>query len=329
MAAIVGTHSACKQSTPGLVSDSLEAITGAAMVDLTFRQLEVFVQVVESGSFRGSAEQLGISQVSISAHMKALEAQLGAPLFQRRRGSTATLTALGEETHRRAQELLRLRAELIGHRSSDAETPTRRKLRIGAHGYIAERFSRRLAAFAARHPEIEIELERRPFEGVLKGLRTADIEVGFFLSRGPVPELDSVHAWHEDIAIYVARKHPLARRSVVTPAELARYPFYYLPEKSHLRSQMDSVLGELDIRNCPTALISDDHVLISESLCDGKSFACLFAHGIEQLIDHGALVKLHLSQPLPTFDVRYAVRGPFQRDRATHQLIECLSSPPA
>lgn len=29
--------------------------------------------------------------------------------------------------------------------------------------------------------------------------------------------------------------------------------------------------------------------------------------------------------PLPPFDVRYAVRGAFQRDRTTHRLLECLS----
>jgi DNA-binding transcriptional LysR family regulator len=52
------------------------------MVDLTFRQLEVFVQAVASGSFRSCAEQLGTSQGSIGSHVKALEAQLGTPLFE-------------------------------------------------------------------------------------------------------------------------------------------------------------------------------------------------------------------------------------------------------
>jgi DNA-binding transcriptional LysR family regulator len=294
------------------------------MLDLTFRQLEVFVQVVESGSFRGAAERLAISPVSVSSHMKALERQLGTALFVRRRGANVSLTAAGEDACRRAKDLLRGRAQLLRLHATPSRTQARSKLRIGAHGYIAERFSRRLAAFASEHPEIEIELERRSFEGVLKGLRTADIEIGFFLSRGPVPEIESVSAWREDIAFFVSPRHPLARREAVSPSELSSFPFYYLPEKSHLRCQMDSVLGELEIRDCPTALVSDDHVLIIESLCDGKSFACLFAHGIEQRVENGALRKLHLSQPLPAFDVRYAVRGPFQRDRATHQLIESI-----
>jgi DNA-binding transcriptional LysR family regulator len=296
------------------------------MADLTFRQLEVFVQVVESGGFRACADKLSITQVSISAHIKALESQLGTALFQRKRGAAAGLTAAGTATYRRAKELLRGRADLLRISATPAESDARSKLRIAAHGYIAERFSKRLAAFASCHPEIEIELERRPFEGVLKGMQNRDIEVGFFLSCGAVPEIESLHAWHEDIALFVGHRHPLANKAVVTPAELTGCPFYYLPDKSHLRSQMDAVLEELELRNCPTALVSDDHTLIAESLSDGKSFACLFAHGIDALNAAGSLRKLNLSRPLPRFDVRYAVRGPFQRDRTTHLLTECLTT---
>jgi hypothetical protein len=46
---------------------------------------------------------------------------------------------------------------------------------------------------------------------------------------------------------------------------------------------------------------------------------------MEGLVERGDLKRLHLSLPLPTLDVRYAVRGPFKRDRTTHQLLECLS----
>jgi DNA-binding transcriptional LysR family regulator len=299
------------------------------MVDLTFRQLEVFVQVVESGSFRACAEQLAISQVSVSAHIKALESQLGTAMFLRQRGASATLTGAGEATYRRARELLRARADLLRVCAAPAESGARSKLRIAAHGYIAERFSKRLAAFVCSHPEIEIELERRSFEGVLKGMQARDIEVGFFLSCGAVPELESQHAWHEEIGFYVGRGHPLANKTLVTTSELSRYPFYYLPDKSHLRSQMDAVLSEIELQDCPTALVSDDHTLIAESLADSKSFACLFADGIEAMNASGSLKRLNLSRPLPRFDVRYVVRGPFQRDRTTHLLTECLTTQPA
>jgi hypothetical protein len=89
---------------------------------------------------------------------------------------------------------------------------------------------------------------------------------------------------------------------------------------------MDAVLDEIELHDCPTALVSDDHTLIAESLADGKSFACLFADGMEGLTAAGLIRRLNLSRPLPRFDVRYVVRGPFQRDRTMHQLTDCLAS---
>ena len=53
---------------------------------ITFRQLEILSAVVEHGNFRRCAEALGISQVSVSEHMKSLEVQLGVELFLRSRG---------------------------------------------------------------------------------------------------------------------------------------------------------------------------------------------------------------------------------------------------
>lgn len=328
MGGIVWTPRLASNQLQDLSSDNVEALTSHLMFDITFRQLEVFVQIVEAGSFRGCAERLSISQVSISAHMKALEKHLGFELFQRKRGATAALTEAGEATYRRAKDLLQARADLVRANEVSARHDVRRKLRIAAHGYIAERFSKRLAEFVACHPEIEIELERRPFEGVLEGLTKSDIEIGFFLSHGPVSEIDSVRAWQEEVAFYVGRNHPLAEQTLVSPADLSRFSFYYLPDKSHLRSQMNWVLGEVDIRGCPIALISDDHVLITESLSDGKSFACLFTHGTDDLVQKGSLKRLRLSRPPPSLDVRYVVRAPYQSDPTTHGLTSCLSAPP-
>lgn len=46
------------------------------MSGFTIRQLEIFARVVEHGSFRRCADQLGVSQVSISEHVRELETRL-------------------------------------------------------------------------------------------------------------------------------------------------------------------------------------------------------------------------------------------------------------
>src|SRR5690606_28006067 len=61
----------------------------------TLRQLEVFAGLCASRSCRRTAENLGISQASVSNQMKALEAQLGFAWFARRPGQRPARTAEG------------------------------------------------------------------------------------------------------------------------------------------------------------------------------------------------------------------------------------------
>ncbi len=70
-------------------------------------QLECFVQVAQSLSFRRAAENLHLSQPTVSKQISSLEAELGGTLFVRTTRQVM-LTALGEGFMRDAQEILRL-----------------------------------------------------------------------------------------------------------------------------------------------------------------------------------------------------------------------------
>lgn len=77
----------------------------------TRRQLELFLVAARLGSVSRAAEYLGISQPGVSKQIRALEAQLGKPLFARRRGAASQLTDFGRETVARAQELVDLQKQ--------------------------------------------------------------------------------------------------------------------------------------------------------------------------------------------------------------------------
>ena len=65
------------------------------MLPSTFRQIEVFLAVVEAGSFAGAAAKLSITSASVSNHIKALERQMGQELFVRQRGRRVVLAEAG------------------------------------------------------------------------------------------------------------------------------------------------------------------------------------------------------------------------------------------
>jgi DNA-binding transcriptional LysR family regulator len=72
----------------------------------TIRQLEAFIAVIEHGSVRAAADHLGISQPSVSKHIRSLESKLGQELFVRSRGTKARLSAMGEQLQRDARDAL-------------------------------------------------------------------------------------------------------------------------------------------------------------------------------------------------------------------------------
>jgi len=297
------------------------------MIPLTFRQLEVFVRAVEAGSFRTCAEQLSISQVSVGEHVRALEAQLDCQLFDRRRGSAPVLTYQGEQVFRHAHIILSSAVDLLATFDRAPRDRMRRHIRIGAHGFIAESLAKKLAHFVSAHPEVDIELQKRSFADMLNGLAHSELEVGYFLSRGPVPEVESFIAWEEPMAFFASARHPLAGRAHVDAKDLSGLPFAYLPARSHLRKAIDSIMLDLGIADCPVALTSDDHVLIVEALASGNGVACLFADWNQAHVERGTLVRLAFSQPVPPLQIRYTVRNAYRSDRTVAGLLEALARP--
>ena len=115
------------------------------MISASARRLSVFKSVVDCGGFNVAANQLGIAQPSVGAHVKALEAQLGQPLFQRSRGSRPRLTKAGEAVYAYAVDVL-----------ARSEVTTQARLPICARGDAGDHSggaARRRGVFSSRAPD--------------------------------------------------------------------------------------------------------------------------------------------------------------------------------
>ena len=155
------------------------------MISASPRRLSVFKSVVERGGFNAAAAQLGIAQPSVGAHIRALESQIGQPLFHRQRGSRPKLTKAGEALYTFAVDLLK-RSEEATHalddlRKIDAHEDRRRS----APRPLADRYSGWLAAFAKRHPKAKIVTRIGTIEDVIELIREREVALGFFLASGP------------------------------------------------------------------------------------------------------------------------------------------------
>lgn len=122
---------------------------------MLLRQLEYFCAVCKHGSFTQAAEELFVSQSAISQQVKALETELDVELLHRK-GRSFTVTPAGQVLFRKGTDILSqledLRFEVEGIANGYATSLT-----IGyLNRYDGWEVQAAVAAFAARHPHIEI-----------------------------------------------------------------------------------------------------------------------------------------------------------------------------
>ena len=111
------------------------------MISASPRRLSVFKSVVDLGGFNAAATELGIAQPSVGAHIRALESQIGQPLFHRQRGSRPKLTKAGEALYTFAVDLLR-RSEEATHALDDLRKIGAHEIAIAVHrDLVADRYS--------------------------------------------------------------------------------------------------------------------------------------------------------------------------------------------
>lgn len=119
--------------------------------------IRVLVATVETGSFSGAGQRLGISAKLASKYMAELEARMGARLLARTTRRVG-LTPAGERLMARAPEWLELLAEMTGEIAEPAGGLTGR-LRVAAPVTYGEMFVvPRLRRFAAPHPGLTVDL---------------------------------------------------------------------------------------------------------------------------------------------------------------------------
>ncbi len=76
------------------------------MLNINLKQLEAFVFTAEYSSFTKAAEELFLTQSTISSHISALEKTLGVRLIQRSARQRVSLTKEGEQVYREAKDIL-------------------------------------------------------------------------------------------------------------------------------------------------------------------------------------------------------------------------------
>ncbi len=180
---------------------------------MTLVQLRHFISLADTGSFGQSAAALFLTQPALSRSIRALEAELGQPLFDRI-GRRSELTPFGREAVARAHELV-LAADDLRARGRQAADAQEGVLRIGmGSGPGAMLMTPLLQQMALERPRLRVEIARAGTELLVQALRERALDALVVDARSlrPAPDLDTQCLHDMRGGFLVRRGHPLARR---------------------------------------------------------------------------------------------------------------------
>src|SRR2546428_1063850 len=183
-------------------------------------QIEAFVEAQRRGSITRAAEALELTQPTLTARIRSLEAELGVALLTRGRRGVA-LTPAGRRFLPRALAAV----DALGRGAAEARSA--REVRGGtlalglAPDLALYLFPSALARFARRYPDVEVRVVSGRSRAVADALRADEIELAVVSQLVALPDLAARALFEERVLPVAAAAHPLAKPGRVKLEELA------------------------------------------------------------------------------------------------------------
>lgn len=198
---------------------------------MTLVQLRHLISLAQTGSFSKSALALFLTQPALSRSIRALESELGQPLFDRI-GRHSEVTPFGREVVERARQLVQAADDLC-ESGQQLALGMAGSLRIGlGSGPGALLMTPLLKHMATHHPQLRLEIWRGRTELLERSLRERAIDVLVVDPRSlsASPDLLTTDTCELRGSFLCRRGHPLARkRSGVSFEQLRAFPIASTP----------------------------------------------------------------------------------------------------
>ena len=185
----------------------------------TLRQLQYLKLLAEHKSFMAAAEAAYVSQPALSSGMAELEKILGARLVDRARGQVI-LTAAGEDTLRRAEDIL-ARTEDLVEAVRGAGKPLTGRFRLGIIPTIAPfLLPKALVALRRDFPDLRLFLREDQTARLIAALKSGTLDAAVIALPYDLSGLDHAFVARDAILAATPCGHPLAGEAEIPPEAL-------------------------------------------------------------------------------------------------------------
>jgi LysR family transcriptional regulator, low CO2-responsive transcriptional regulator len=244
---------------------------------ITLHQLKVFEAAARHCSFTRAAEELFLTQPTISMQIKQLTKAVGLPLFEQV-GKRLYLTDAGRELYTTCREVFE-KLSLLEMTVADMKGLKQGQLRLSVITTTKYVIPRLLGPFCQRYPGVDISLKVTNHEGVLE--RMADNLDDLYIVSQPPDHLDiNLYSFIENPLVVLAQcNHPLVNEKKISLKRLAEEPFIMREPGSGTRQAVQHLF---DKHNIPISVRLEigSNEAIKQAIAGGLGVSALSLHSL-------------------------------------------------
>lgn len=290
---------------------------------MELRHLRYFLELAQTEHLTQSAQNLFVTQSTLSHGLRQLEEELGIVLFERI-GRGLKLSEAGRAFQGYAARALQ---EVESGRMALAEISglNAGSLRIGilpsfGHTFIPPA----VAAFSSRYPNVHVAVRELRAGDIEQMLLDGQLDVGISLCPAERVELDVEPLFDEELVLVVPPGHRLAARRSLPLKELQAVPLAMQPRSFVTRRILDAAFRTA--RAAPAVRLEMDSVEALVRVCRTGALATIIPERVAHHASDLRLIRLHSPTPGRSAGVLWRKGG--SRNVAALEFVRRMATPP-
>ena len=267
-------------------------------MNVTFRQLRLFLALADSGSVSAAAKAMHVTQPTASMQLKEVTRSVGAPLFEFV-GKKFYLTDLGQELAATARAVAQSWDAF--EQSVDAvKGLSRGKLKVAVVSTAKYFMPRLIGSFCKQHPTIDISLEILNRDGVVQRLRE-NLDDLYIMSMPPAGmDLNDAVFMANPIVVIAATSDALTKSKSVSLNALAQRRFIFREKGSGTRMAVDQYFRKMRLKP-DIRLELGSNEAVKESVAGGLGIGVVSRHALHGLKKERGVSVIEIEGfPLPS-----------------------------
>ncbi len=264
------------------------------MLDISIRQLEVFVATAEYCSFTKAAEDLHLTQSTVSMHIRTLEELLNVCLIERGARKKVILTEEGKRVYSMAKDILSRMEALQEGRTEGREEP----LRIGTSTVPAQYLlPKLLSGFLKKHPQARYILRRGDSEQVLTCLQRGEVRIALtgYNNKDRSLIFQEIARDHLVLITENSEKYQSLQAAGKTGRDLLDHPMIAREESSGTQHAAEGFLQRLGVGEPNIVARMDNPESIKISVAEGMGVSIISDLAISAEVKAGKLLAFPFS----------------------------------